>query len=180
MNPDFDEEIKEFVKSLTQTILWCTSCVVLTDPKNSLRNFQPSYLVAPDLQVSDVSSDKYFALLRANVKSDQPVKDLCGGRLIAFEPSQSLSDGAAEQASNGYFDSHNCPPPDTWVWFVYYEGGYQRVRHEYSSGYLIAWVPPQFLELVNAGIWVIPEQCVERLDRYKSPFAEELRTRGWI
>ena len=67
-----------------------------------------------------------------------------------------LSDGAAEAESRGYFDVNNTPPWDTWVAFIHYPNSSEQ-------SYLVAWVPPEFIELAHAGIQVIPEECVKWL-----------------
>jgi hypothetical protein len=114
----------------------------------------------------------------------EPVKDLCGGRLVAFDPEATLSDGVANQDSEGFFDDDNCPPYDTWVLYVY-EEAYGRSfipprpqKWESFESYLVAWVPPWFLERVDWGIAVNPEVCIMWLDEMDTPFAQALRERG--
>lgn len=68
------------------------------------------------------------------------------GRLLLFAPEENLSDGAAEYASMGFFDVDNVPPWDTWVVMV--------------EKYLVSWVPPQLVRLVQEGLDVNPEQCI--------------------
>lgn len=69
-----------------------------------------------------------------------------GGKLLLYAPDENLFDGAAEYSSKGLFDVDNIPPWDTWVCFF--------------GEYIVSWVPPQLLDLANAGINVNPEQCV--------------------
>ena len=71
---------------------------------------------------------------------------LQGGRLLLYAPNENLFDGAAEYSSRGFFDVDNIPPWDTWICFF--------------DEYVVSWVPPQLLELANAGIEVNPEQCI--------------------
>jgi hypothetical protein len=68
------------------------------------------------------------------------------GKLLLFSPRDTLSDGAARYSSKGFFDVDNIPPWDTWVCFF--------------EKYIVSWVPPQLVELANAGIEVNPEQCI--------------------
>jgi hypothetical protein len=75
-----------------------------------------------------------------------PIADLANGRLLLLAPADTLSDGAARYSSKGFFDIDNVPPWDTWVWFV--------------EKYVVSWVPPQLIELANAGVEVNPEQCI--------------------
>lgn len=55
---------------------------------------------------------------------------------------------------------------------VKYEDG--RVG-EMQANYLVAWVPPDFLELANAGIKVNPEECIVWLDTLDNAFVQSLR-----
>jgi hypothetical protein len=68
------------------------------------------------------------------------------GRLLLYAPDENLFDGAAQYASKGFFNVDNVPPWDTWVCFF--------------EEYLVSWVPPQLLELANAGIEANPERCI--------------------
>jgi hypothetical protein len=79
---------------------------------------------------------------------------IAGGCLIAYSPDSNLACGMSEVETKCYFDVNNTPPWDTWVALL----DAPNVRHWESS--LIAWVPPAFVPLVQAGINVIPEQCV--------------------
>lgn len=83
---------------------------------------------------------------------------VAGGRLIAYSPDFNLACGVCEVETKGYFDVDNTPPWDTWVALL----DAPNAKHWESS--LIAWVPSVFVPLVQAGINVIPEQCVLWLD----------------
>jgi hypothetical protein len=73
------------------------------------------------------------------------------GRLLGFEPDETLSDGAAEAASGGFFDSRNTPPWDVWLDYVVDSKG---------TGCLISWVPEEWVEAVSKGIESNPEECI--------------------
>lgn len=79
---------------------------------------------------------------------------------MVYFPDQSLSDGGAETESQGFFDVYNTSPWDIWVAFVS-ELGNKDISH---SEYLIAWVPPAFVELAGAGIRANPDECILWLD----------------
>jgi len=81
------------------------------------------------------------------------------GRLLIYFPDAQLSDGAAEAASEGFFDVHNAPPWGSWV--AYFE---DRASESPYSSYLLAWVPETLVALAAAGIDVNPEQCIVWLD----------------
>jgi hypothetical protein len=87
-----------------------------------------------------------------------PATTLGDGRLIAYSPDLNLACGVCEVETKGYFDVNNTPPWDTWVALL----DAPDAKHWESS--LIAWVPSVFVPLVQAGINVIPEECVLWLD----------------
>jgi len=49
-----------------------------------------------------------------------------------------------------------------------------------EANYLVAWVPPDFIELASGGIAVIPEQCIEWLDTRDDAFVRSLRRMGFL
>jgi hypothetical protein len=69
-----------------------------------------------------------------------------GGRLLLYAPQDNLACGAAECLSLGFFDVDNVPPWDTWILVL--------------GKYLVSWVPPQLVRLVQEGLDVNPEQCI--------------------
>ena len=73
------------------------------------------------------------------------------GRLLVYFPHENLADGAADLASNGFYDVNNVPPWDLWVSF--------------SDGELISWVPIGLVEAAHMGIDVNPEECIQWLRR---------------
>jgi hypothetical protein len=77
---------------------------------------------------------------------DSESSELQRGRLLLFAPDDNLADGAAEYGSLGFFDVDNVPPWDTWIVMF--------------GKYLVSWVPPQLIRLVQEGLDVNPEQCI--------------------
>lgn len=109
-------EEKQFIERLTQTIVWCGLTGSRADPRGSLRNFVPAFLSSPFHQVSGVCISRYWNLVERGQRDLQQLTEPCGGRLLAYFPDDNLTDGAAEEDSEGFFDVHNVPPCDTWVW----------------------------------------------------------------
>ena len=72
------------------------------------------------------------------------------GRLLLFTPQDSLSDGAATVASEGFFDVGNVPAWDTWLYF--------------DGQSLLSWVPHPLIPKVQSGIDVNPEGCIKRAE----------------
>jgi hypothetical protein len=69
-----------------------------------------------------------------------------GGRFLLYTPAEDLACGAADQSSNGFFDTNNVPPWDLWLGF--------------SDGTLVSWVPPALIDVASMGIFVNPEECL--------------------
>ena len=54
------------------------------------------------------------------------------------------------------------------------------VRGELDGNYLVAWIPPDFVELASAGIAVNPEECIQWLDTRDDAFVRSLRRMGLL
>jgi len=121
--------------------------------------------------------------------------DAEAGRLLAFTPDHTLSDGAAAVETGWLLDDYDAPPWDTWVIYVAADtpGGYDPTwRRRYLSGeisvdpkifadnYLIAWIPNDLVPLVQKGMEVTIATPLKWLDELKSPFADRLRTEGLL
>jgi hypothetical protein len=171
---------ERFINNLTNAIAWCTVAGSLSDPKASLRTCKPELDDLTD-QVSQVYRVDFERIgrLRSAGRTDRPVvTDLCGGRLLAYFPSDTLADGAAETESKGFFDVNDIPPYDTWVWIVRNVRRWQAAGHttaEREANYLVAWVPPDFIALADAGIGVNPGDCIMWLDELDDDFVRSLR-----
>lgn len=103
-----------------------------------------------------------------------------GGRLLIAAPEESDWCCLSEPESNGFIDDLDVPAWDTWVCYVHEantpDPEYVRRTREalyasYNSeqykewqppayvSFLICWIPPQFLALVEEGIKVNPVEC---------------------
>lgn len=96
--------------------------------------------------VVQVTEGRSQLLRQLAKRSESGSSDLRSGRLLLFAPQDNLSDGAAEYVSLGFFDMDNVPPWDTWIAMF--------------GKYLVSWVPPQLIRLVQEGLDVNPEQCI--------------------
>lgn len=137
-----------------ETKSWCLQHLRVDDPQRSLRTaaLRPRIVDGLDSQgvitadpeawaeaVAEVST-KRRALLRGRVEGGG------SGRILAFRPTDNLFDGAAELASDGFFDINNVPPWDTWFRF--------------KSGILYAWIPSELAHLVQAAVDCSAEMCI--------------------
>jgi hypothetical protein len=184
-----DAQAEYFMKLVAETSTWCARDADANDPAKSLRTLRPSpyTLASRESQVSSVAWERRDRLREIGLGGQEPAKDLCGGRLLAFDADGTLSDGVANSESNGFFDDDNVPPYDTWLWFVYDEAYRRRMAGTETSErlpafetYLVAWVPPIFVELADHGIAINPEECIMWLDELDTPFAQALRERKLI
>ena len=139
--------------ALLEAIAWCARAA------HSLRTLQigPRVLERSYREtVLSVIQSRRLHLAGAPRPIDVPVE----GRLLAYFPDAELACGAAEEASEGYFDVHNAPPWDTWVLLTEKP---HRPRVAYGTC-LVAWVPPTFLSRAQRGIETNPEDCICWLD----------------
>lgn len=75
---------------------------------------------------------------------------------LVFEPAASMSDGAAYEATAGYFDVNNMPPWDTWITPVP-PPPWSNIAWGPA---LLCWVPSWARQGVETAIYVNPEQCL--------------------
>jgi len=94
---------------------------------------------------------------------DMPEDRLGNGRLLLFDPDGSLSDGAAQVASHGFFDADNIPGWDTWI---FYDTDQSQPYAGSFSTFLVSWIPSSFIELVDRGIDVNPEAAWSGLSMF--------------
>jgi hypothetical protein len=174
------DDQKRFIERLTQTVAWCTAAGSLSLPDTSLRTCRPNCqdLASQSHQVFAVAHQRWDRLRSIGRRDLIAVSDLRGGRLVAYFPDDNLSCGTAQHESRGFFDVDNIPPYDTWVWMVGNTRTYDRTdgsKGEHDANYLVAWVPPDFIQLAIEGIAVNPEKCIVWLDTLDDEFARSLR-----
>jgi hypothetical protein len=120
------DQMAAFRQSLAEAIAWCTTRTVLADPQRCLRTpalspgslqFEQA-LAERQACVTTVIRERSRLLRAAGRSPAAPAADLAGGRLLLFDPDETLSDGAAAVASQRFFDDDNVPPWDSWVLYV--------------------------------------------------------------
>jgi hypothetical protein len=176
---------REFIKRLTETIYWCRETGSPSEPRTSLRTCRRGLtdLSSRWDQVSSVSAERSGRLFSSGKRNLPSVTGLCGGRLLAYFPDDNLADGWAQTVSKGFFDVDNIPPYDTWVWMVrnmrafkYSDGA----SGELEADYLVAWVPPDFIQFASDGVAANPEGCILWLDTLDDEFVRSLRRLGFF
>lgn len=166
---------------LAETAIYCTE---FANPADELR----SSLCRPPLlprnrfeTLWQVHSQRSWAFMRQSLRMplNMPYEVINRGNLLVYYPDLNLADGAAKDASDGFFDSDNIPPWDTWV--DYFEKPLPG-QDQSKAGYLISWVPPQFIPAASEGIRVNPEGCIEWLEESETPFKTiwaEVKNTSW-
>jgi len=168
-----------FELRLAQTIAWCAPRANPTDAARSLRTEKHRPWV---LETDRATTVRHVLAARAStdpaVRSAIPVRsieELGSGRLLLYFPDANLADGAAEVETGGFFDVDNVPPWDTWI------GLFRDESADISFvEYLVSWVPAEFVELVERGIYANPEDCILWLADSHVALAGTLRSRGLL
>lgn len=177
---DFD--LEKFISSLRDAIQWCAAKVSRSNPKECLRTLS----VGNSENLMWASHEERILLVaeliqgrRHRLESNHSPIDLSvnRGKLLIFYPDASLFDGAAEVASEGFFDCDNHPAWDTWIYYGVDGSGSQK---DCDIHFLISWVPSELVSLVNGGIEVNPESCIEWASKVKRNSTRMLKAQGWL
>src|SRR5215469_13736272 len=108
--------------------------------------FRTGHANIPTLKAVETLVQRRLELLRNEARSLETINPE-EGKLLLFTPQDSLSDGAATVASDGFFDVDNVPAWDTWLYF--------------DGHTLLSWIPPQLISKVQSGVDVNPEACIK-------------------
>jgi len=163
---------------LAQALAYCATRADAADPRGSLRSDQlrPRVLEPDRARAVHAIAHLRTVYVPRNLSQVTNGDGLGGGRLLAYFPDADLSDGAAEQETDGFFDVYNAPPWDTWVALLRDESRSDRSYQEF----LVSWVPPAFVALAGRGIHVNPESCIVWLDDVHAPVCSTLRSDGLL
>lgn len=96
--------------------------------------------------------------------------------MLAYFPDAELADGAAEAETDGFFDVNDTPPWDTWVALFSDLGA---VHESAVANYLVSWVPPRLVEVVQRGIDVSMVGCIAWVEDTKTMLASRLHEDGF-
>ena len=173
------QALEVFKRRLAQTIFWCAPRVDTMYPKTCLRTHElrPRLLEENRFYAVDTVVNAREAWGGEAIRDAEIPDALGGGRLLIYFPDTDLACGAAEDQTGGFFDVNNVPPWDTWV--SYWEDDEPNVDR-FDSEYLIAWVPPAFIESANEGINVNPEECIKWLADTSVELARVLRAENLL
>lgn len=110
-------------------------------------------------------------------------ESLSNGKLFVHDFDGNASDGASAGASNFFLDNDNVPPWDLWLFYVPSEVLDKDPAFSYSwtlSSFLIAWIPSEYLNIVESGLRVHAEGCIAWADYLDSSFIQTLRDAGFV
>ena len=187
---------------LAEVIAWCAPRVIQSAPATCLRSpelrphhLRPVHIFDSDPGVGETWSvyvhsqsedttrtavaqlvhDRAWLLKEAHQYPAHPAADLAQGRLILAAPECQYFDGASEFESAGYIDVGDLPPWDTVLGVI--TGDAMLARHFYPSA-VLAWVPPPFVALVDAGIHVSFVDTLAWLSEVDCALATQVRQAG--
>ena len=181
-------DLEQFIQSMIETVVWCRHRLNETNNDKALWS-----LIDTNINLVHVSDEEIkqhcerIIAERSNrvhyieiPKYEDLLPVIRQGRLMIFFYPCTMNMGTAQIVSDEYFDFSNYPPCDTWVYHVDENPDENRVE------YLIAWVPPQFLERAQEGVETTPDESIlwvtDLTDReIPREFSEALKTANvWI
>ena len=163
------QPLTEVLVALGEVAAWCTRHPLRSDDLRSSELDPHSFLNLPVL--SELGIDAYVKAKRdsyrqatesINQKRSQMIlRDATTqplvlaeaqtlGRLLRYEVMETVSDGAAEASSHGFFDMEDAPPWDTWFW--------------HKDDAIFCWVPDSLVSTAQAGINANPVDCIHWAD----------------
>jgi hypothetical protein len=151
-------------QALSETAVWCSRGILRSNELRS-RELDPSVsLKVPPFDTLDIEAwlmfkpKSYQRAMDAIVQrrsillrdENTAIMDVAlaqsKGRLLLYEPMETVADGAAAVSSSGFFDVEDAPPWDTW--FLY------------SEGTIFSWVPDSMVQYAQDGIDANPVDCI--------------------
>ena len=157
------------LQALSETVAWCLRRPLQQDQFRS-RELDPSALlrVPPfgestigvwlekkresyQSAVNAINANRSALVRDTNIEVADPAVTESKGRLLLYEPLETVTDGASGSSSRGFFDIEDAPPWDTW--FLY------------SEGSILSWVPEALVQDAQAGIDANPVDCIHWCDR---------------
>lgn len=177
--------LDDFIKSAQETVAWGLKKLDVLDPVNSLRSTElypdPDPIYAPvekQKEYTEILIQKRGKLLEQDHTPIPRYSEFMGrGKLVFFDENATLSDGAAEWLSKGFFDERNTPPWDTWIYYII---DYTKSYQDFFYSYLVSWVPGEFVPIADEGIKANPEGCLNWATALDLPLTRLLREKGLL
>jgi hypothetical protein len=166
--PKRREPSSAVLQALSEAIAWCLSKSLQDDQLRS-RGLDPSAILkVPSLDevgvevllkrmhasyqraIYEINETRSTLVRDTNLEIADPALAQSIGKLLLYEPLETVTDGAAASSSRGFFDIRDTPPWDTW--FLY------------SGGTIFSWVPESLVPNAQAGIDANPVDCIHWCD----------------
>jgi len=163
-SPNLSNSPQVVLQALSETAAWCFRGVLRSSELRS-RELDPSVsLKVPPFDALGIEAwlkikyESYQRAMDAIVQrrsillrdGNTAITDVAlaqaKGRLLLYEPMETVTDGAAAASSCGFFDLEDAPPWDTWF--------------RYSEGTIFSWVPDSMIRHAQAGIDANPVDCI--------------------
>jgi hypothetical protein len=138
--------------------------------------------------VSDLAGRRAQLLRAENAYPHSLQPDLAGGRLLIADPEESDWCGLSIHETAGFIDDFDVPAWDTWACYLhetitpdpqqvrksqealcasYGRDSYADWQPASSVSYILCWIPPQLIAMVEMGIRVNPVECFFWATEYK-------------
>jgi hypothetical protein len=164
----FDEtkgdSLETFIERLPETVAWCSRVTEMGDLAKAFRSDRLEPWIWSDgrkKMIESVASPRNWDVGR---NAERDIAKLPKGRLLVYYPDLTLTEGATQAETRGFFDIYDAPPWDTWMaYFCETEIN----RDQFSYPYLVSWVPEVLVDIVTRGIGVSSTECIVWLDEYE-------------
>jgi hypothetical protein len=92
---------------------------------------------------------------------------LQGGKLLLFDMSWALKEGTSWPETYHFIDGWDVPAWDTWIYI-----GVEKAEEENRDRpYLISWMPPEVIHMVNDAIRLNSSKCIQWVEDVTHPFS---------
>lgn len=139
--PDLSVSLEPLHERLAETVSWCARRASAGLLSQALRSGPlappPSHPWADTVRI--VAEARLQQLGRSWRRAPKPLGD---GRLLVYFPTPPHSSGRAQAVTDGFFDTRDTPPWDTWVAYL----------EEAERSYLVSWVPPTAIADVTVAL----------------------------
>ena len=97
--------------------------------------------------ISWINQTRSELLKKVGIATSDAADALSKSKMLLYEPLETVSDGAAEAGSLGFYDQEDAPPWDTW--FLY------------AGSAIFCYVPESAITSAQAGIDANPVDCIQ-------------------
>jgi hypothetical protein len=115
-------------------------------------------------------------------RQDSPIiplaQPLTGGRILAFNPEETVSDGMGPYMTGGFLDCDCVPAWDTWISYVVEDS--EGTLPLQPRAYFLSWVPEALVPAIERAIDVDMLGCLQWASDLDTAFIRQLRQEGLL